>query len=226
MAVMAEGLRERKKRQTRERIADTARRLFAERGFEGVTVAEIARHADVSEQSVFNYFPTKEDLVYHRLDRYEEDLLQAIRDREPGETVLAAFRRFLLRLRGALAEPPSREAAEQLKTITRIIVESPTLLAREQRTFERYTRSLADLIAEEQPAGAVEPWVVANALIGVHRALIDLVRRGILAGLSGPELAREVRRHGQRGFAVLERGLGDYGPKGRVPQPPRAATPR
>src|ERR671925_604506 len=96
------GLRERKKQQTRQLIAETARRLFTERGFERVTVAEIARAADVSEQTVFNYFPTKEDLVYWRLESFEQDLLAAVRDREPGEPVLAAFGRFVTRPRGLL----------------------------------------------------------------------------------------------------------------------------
>src|SRR6266536_6662243 len=90
------GLRERKKQQTRELIAQTARRLFAERGFERVTVAEVARAADVSEQTVFNHFPTKEDLVYWRLGSFEEEMLATIRERPAGEPVLAAFRRFLL----------------------------------------------------------------------------------------------------------------------------------
>src|SRR4029453_18007486 len=94
------GLRERKKQQTRQLIADTARRLFAERGFDRVTVAEIAREADVAEKTVFNYFPTKEDLFYSRLEAFQEELLAAIRTREPGETVLAGFRGFLLRQRG------------------------------------------------------------------------------------------------------------------------------
>src|SRR5436190_16376375 len=97
------GLRERKKRQTRELIAQQARRLFGERGFEAVTVAEVARAADVSEATVFNYFPTKEDLFYSDLEAFEEELLSAVRDREPGESMLEALGRFILAPRGLLA---------------------------------------------------------------------------------------------------------------------------
>src|ERR671931_1315762 len=99
----ATGLRERKKQQTRRLIADTARRLFAERSFEAVTVAEVARAADVSEATVFNYFPTKEDLFYSGLEAFEEELLSSIRDRAPGESILAEFGRFVLEPRGLLA---------------------------------------------------------------------------------------------------------------------------
>src|ERR1700749_1879607 len=98
------GLRERKKQQTRELIAETARRLFAARGFEEGTVAEIAREAEVAETTVFNYFPTKEDLVYWRREPFEPALLAAIRERASGEPVLAAFRRFVLQARGLLGE--------------------------------------------------------------------------------------------------------------------------
>src|SRR6476661_5016014 len=99
---MSTGLRERKKEQTRELIAETARRLFGERGFEDVTVAEIARAADVSAQTVFNYFPTKEDLVYWRLGAFEGELLASVRERADGEPALAAFKRFLLSQGGLL----------------------------------------------------------------------------------------------------------------------------
>src|SRR5438046_6742752 len=85
------GLRERKKQQTHQAIAEAAQQLFAKRGFEAVTVAEVAAAADVSEATVFNYFPTKEDLFYSGLESFEEELLSAIREREPGESVLAAF---------------------------------------------------------------------------------------------------------------------------------------
>src|SRR4051812_25424073 len=171
---MSQGLRERKKQQTRQLIADTARRLFAERGFEGVRVAEVARAADVSEATVFNYFPTKEDLFFSGLEVFEQNLLSAIREREPGESVLDAFARFVLQPRGLLAAGADDDGGVQrLVAITRVITESPALLAREQRIFAGYTDSLAALIAEETRArvGAIEPWVAANALMGVHRAL-------------------------------------------------------
>src|SRR5262245_55781367 len=118
------GLRERKKQQTRELIAETARGLFAERGFEEVTVAEIARAADVAETTVFNYFPTKEDLVYWRMESFEASLLDAIRERAPGEPVLAAFRGFVLQARGLLAERDP-EARDRLAAFTRMIASSP-----------------------------------------------------------------------------------------------------
>src|SRR5919206_677194 len=119
-AMNAPGLRERKKQRTRELIAGTARRLFAERGFEAVTVADVARAADVSEATVFNYFPTKEDLFYSGLEAFEEELLTAVRDRAAGESVLAAFGRFLLVPRGLLASDDSA-AHERLTAITRMI---------------------------------------------------------------------------------------------------------
>jgi AcrR family transcriptional regulator len=212
------GLRERKKQKTRSLIANTARRLFAERGFDGVSVAEIARNADVSEATVFNYFPTKEDLFYSRLEAFEEELLEAIRQRQPGESVLVAFRGFLLNQRGLLAmQAPGgdEEVTEQLRTVTRVITESPALLARERQVFARYAESLAALLAEEtrSAVGDVEPRAAANALLGVHRALIDHVRQRTLAGARAPEIAREVLAHTKRAFALLERGLGDYAVK-------------
>jgi AcrR family transcriptional regulator len=205
------GLRERKKQQTRQLIADAARRLFAKRGFDAVTVAEVAAAADVSEATVFNYFPTKEDLFYSGLESFEEELLSAIRERKPGESVLAAFRRFVLEPRGLLAAKDPA-AGDRLAAITRVISESPALLSREQQIFAGYTDSLASLLAEEGGAkpGDLEPWVVANALMGVHRALVRFARSQIVAGKRNPRLAREVRAQGERALAALESGLGKY----------------
>ena len=74
-------LRERKKQRTRQLIADTARAMFVERGFDAVAVAEVARAAEVAEATVFNYFPTKEDLVFQGMEAFEAELLDAVRDR-------------------------------------------------------------------------------------------------------------------------------------------------
>src|SRR5260221_324340 len=78
------GLRERKKLRTRQLIAETARGMFAERGFDAVPVTAIARAAEVSEATIYNYFPTKEDLVYHGMQAFENELLAAVRDRAAG----------------------------------------------------------------------------------------------------------------------------------------------
>jgi AcrR family transcriptional regulator len=213
---MATGLRERKKQQTRELLAETARRLFTERGFERVSVAEIARVADVSEKTVFNYFPTKEDLVYWRLESFEDELLETVRSREPGESVLDAFMRFVRQPRGMLGQFDP-ETRERLAALTRMIVSSPALLAREQQIFEGYTASLAALIAEEAGAepDAVEPWVAANAMMGVHRRLIDYTRGRIISGARHPELAADVLEQADRGLALLAHGLGGYAIKER-----------
>lgn len=209
------GLRERKKQQTRQLLADTARRLFAERGFENVSVAEIARVAEVSEATVFNYFPTKEDLVYSGLETFESELLAAVRERPAGETVIDAFGRFILEPRGFFAAPDER-AARELLGVGRMIAASPALLAREEQIFARYTRALAALIADEVPAaeGDLRPYVVASALIGVHRALIDYVREQLGSEpLDRERLSRGLRRRGQAALELLRRGIGDYAPK-------------
>ena len=202
------GLRERKKQQTRQLIADAAWRLFLERGFDQVPVADVAREADVSEATVYNYFPTKEDLVYHRMQAFEEELLSALAGRPAGESIVEAFGRFALEPRGLLASS-GEGAGEGLAAITRMITRSPALLAREQLIFERYTRSLAALIARERGMGAEdpEPWVAANALLGLHRALIDYVRRRVVAGDDRRLIARGMRAHGKRALALLAHGL-------------------
>ncbi|HZE04099.1 MAG TPA: TetR/AcrR family transcriptional regulator [Solirubrobacteraceae bacterium] len=211
------GLRERKKQQTRRLLADTARRLFAECGFEHVSVAEIARQADVSEATVFNYFPTKEDLVYSGLEAFEDEMLAAVRSRASGESVLEAFGRFVLQARGFLASPDDRAAAD-LYEISRMIAESPTLLAREQQILARYTDSLTQLIAAETHAAADDPRpaVVAATLIGLHRALIEHVRSQILAGNRDlPQIARSTETAGRKALTLLQTGLDDYGRKRR-----------
>jgi AcrR family transcriptional regulator len=209
------GLRERKKEQTRQSIAETAWGLFAERGYDRVSVAEIARAAEVAEATVFNYFPTKEDLFYSRLEAFGDQLVEAIGARPPGEPALAAFGRFLLDGGGWLrqAEAGDTAAMDRLRTVHRLIAASPDLQAREQLAIARSTRALADLLADQTGAGPgdIAPRVAANALMGVQRALLGEVRRRVLAGEEPARLAADIRASTRQALALLEHGLGDYG---------------
>jgi AcrR family transcriptional regulator len=208
------GLRELKKEQTRQLIAGTAWRLFADRGFDKVTVAEIARAAQVAEATVFNYFPNKEDLFYSRFEAFSARLADAVRDRDPGEPALAAFRRALLGEGGLIgqAEAGDEEALTRLRTVNRVIAESPALLAREQQAMARSAADLAALLAAETgaPPDDLRPQVAANALLGLQRAMIDYVRRRVGSGESLGGLAADVRKLTAEGFALLERGLAGY----------------
>jgi AcrR family transcriptional regulator len=204
------GLRERKKQQARELIADSARRLFADRGFDSVTVAQVARAANVSEVTVFNYFPTKEDLFYGGMQFFEEKLLEAVRERAPGESVLEAFRRPVLEgLKGLAADG----RANVIAVVGNQISASPALEAHEREIVAGYTRLLAEQLAEEvgAKAGDVEAMGVASALMGVQRALVGYVRSSVLAGRHGRKLVTEARSQAVRGFGRLEKGLADYG---------------
>jgi AcrR family transcriptional regulator len=226
------GLRELKKEQTRQLIADTAWRLFAERDFDEVSVAEIARAAQVSEATVFNYFRTKEDLFYGRLEAFGARLIDQVSARDQGETVIAAFRRALLAEGGLLAQAEAGDptALAQLRTVNRVIAASPALLAREQQAFTHNADALAALLAAETGApaetgasagagipGDLSPQVTANALMGAHRALIGYVRQRVLSGEELASLADDVRRLAAAAMDLLEGGLASYapGPPGR-----------
>ncbi len=207
---MAEtGLRERKKQQTREAIASAALGLFATRGFDAVTVAEVARAADVSTATVFNYFPTKEDLFYRRLEAFEDELLAALRQRPGGQTVLDAFRRFIL---GRARAGASRDFGARVAMTARIVSASDALLSREREVLDGYSAALAALIAEETGAAAddLRPRTAAGAMMAVHRALIDLARGRALAGHVGRALAADLEVEGERAFALLAGGLAGY----------------
>jgi AcrR family transcriptional regulator len=209
------GLRERKKEQTRALIAEIAWRLFTERGFDRVKVAEIAREASVSEATVFNYFPVKEDLFFQRMEAFGTRLVETVATRAPGEPVAAAFQQAFLAADGGLlarVADGDAEALERLRTVNRVIGESRALQTRELEVFAGYTQALARQLEEEgAPAEGVEAYVVANALMGVHRALVTLVRRRVLDGDRPERLAEDVRRQAGHAFALLGEGLAGYG---------------
>jgi AcrR family transcriptional regulator len=207
-----DGLRERKKRQTRRLIAETALRLFAERGFDGVTVAEIAREAEVSEKTVFNYFPTKESLVYDDEDHLSGVLVAAVRHRLPGESALAAYAAALLENLTQLARRPQREHVARVARIAA----SPALRGREERLFARHCDALVALLAEETHAepSSVEPLAVAGALVAFRRAILSAARANALARQSSIRSAA-LRSDAERALALLSGGLASYATRTR-----------
>lgn len=156
------GLRDKKRQQTRSALSQAAIRLFAERGFDAVTVAEIAAEANVSPKTAFNYFPKKEDLVLDRRQEIELELLLAIRQRPLGEAAVSAVRRHTLRVAMQLNEV----GPERRQAFRKIIEASPTIHARLRQLSLTTEQALAQLLAQDTGAGPHDPtpMVVATAL--------------------------------------------------------------
>jgi AcrR family transcriptional regulator len=196
------GLRESKKLRSRQAIADKAMQLFVERGFDRVTVAEVAAAADVSEKTVFNYFPTKEDLFFDEVPAREAALVEAVRGRQPGETIVAALRRM------QVSECP-RLCTPGFATFARIIEESPALQAKELEIMARFTAVLAEAIRTELGAHELDAQIAANVLVGVHWQFFRNARTQALAGRTGPGAVKRLRADLERAYGLLERGLGE-----------------
>jgi AcrR family transcriptional regulator len=204
-----QGLRERKKRATRDAIAATARRLFAERGFDAVTVAEVAAAADVSEKTVFNHFAAKEDLVFAGGDSRLAQLQAAIAQRPPGTSVLDVFRASSAAMLDVVAAGETKDSL----VVPRIVRDSPALQQRLAAGWEREAEALVAAVAEATGADADDlvPAVVARTLawtlITIFRATFD----GLLAGEDPEQLAARMRPQATRAYDRLAAGLGDYG---------------
>jgi AcrR family transcriptional regulator len=207
-----EGLRERKKRITRQQISDVATALFVVRGFDRVTVSEIARIVGVSEKTVFNYFPTKESLLFDRADEGLERLAAALHERDAGESPTKAMLR-------ALSEEP--EELEQLPDeiqmfvplFSEMIATTPALhaawLELHARLVEAATRALAEH-AEVDPRDP-EPMVAARAIVGLLEVEYSSRIRHIEAGLRGGELRDAVNADVERAARMLDTGLWSFG---------------
>ena len=203
------GRRELRRQETRARIVDAAAELFAERGFDAVSVMEIAKRAGVVEKTVFNHFPVKEGLVFDADPPMRAALLDAVRRRPSGESVSAAAGSFVVSAVGLLGSP---EAADGVARMAQVVRGSRILQVREREILGELTNSLADLIAEETGAraGQVEPWLAAHAVLGLYASLLELARDRVLDGIGGPELTAELLRQGRRGLSLLQFGLAGY----------------
>ncbi|PZG06993.1 TetR/AcrR family transcriptional regulator [Nonomuraea aridisoli] len=189
---MTEGLRERKKRLTRQRISETAVRLFVQRGFDNVTIAEVAAAAEVSVNTVYNYFPAKEDLVLPPEEASPRRLADIVRARPPGRSAAAAV---LGRLR---EEVRGRERRVGLSAgfgrVLEMMRAAPTLTARLEELGHQMTEELAAVLTEETGAGADDPLprVVAWHLGCLHALVLSEIARRTAAGQRPEEIAGAV----------------------------------
>ncbi|GAA2725485.1 MULTISPECIES: helix-turn-helix domain-containing protein [Streptomyces] len=195
-------LRERKKQETRQRISDVATALIAERGFDQVTVTEIAKEAHVSAMTVFNYFPRKEDLFLDRIPQAIELITAAVREREPGRAPLAALRHSVL----ALIDQghPLLGLADRYAFFWRIVVESPALRSRAREGVEEIENALAAALAE---AGDPAPELAAAlALAAVRSAYVAAARR-LLAGERAATVRPAYRARMEEALTAVEKAL-------------------
>ena len=206
---LEEGLRSRKKREIRRRIFTVALDLFTERGFDAVTVAEIARAADVAEKTVFNHFPTKEDLVFARVESRVAVLEQAIRDRPAGASVVEPFRAMTM----FMLDTVEYEPVERTVAVPRLVMASRSLRDRMAIGWEREAERLTPLVARE--AGADDddlvPVMVTRTLTWAHRLVFRRAAQRLLAGEDPAVVAADLREQATRIYDQLEDGLAGYG---------------
>ena len=204
---MASGLRERRKQETRQLISDIATEMFVERGFDEVTIAQVADAAGVAKMTVTNYVPRKEDLVFDRAEAIERHLAEVIAARAPGESMLAAIRRDY-------AEAVARaDVALGLSSpgFAGMILSSPVLISRVREMLDRREGALGDAIAAETGIDNTQQRLVAALLSSVHRVLAAEATERSLAGQSREEICAVLAGAATRAFDLLEPSLGGYG---------------
>lgn len=200
-----------KKQQTRTAIADAALGLFLEHGFDQVTVAEVARHAGVSTNTVFNYFATKEDLLFDRQAEAEEHLAALVRDRGPDACPVAVIRDDLLT--ALRQDHPMLGLQPGAPAFWQVILDSPALRAREREIGERIETALAAALTAhpprlaDAPAGEALPTLLAGAIAGTHRAALRELRRRIMAGEPPARVRDSVASVAEQAFGLLCTGL-------------------
>lgn len=184
------GLRERKKAQTRRGIADAAARLFAERGYEHVAVSDVARAAEVSEQTVYNYFQTKEQLVTDLHGHFEQELDSRIRTREPGTSPAAAIRELVLDAVDGIRRYPAEQWRGELGYLAAI---SPTVHRLALEMLDRQAATFAAAISDTTQVTPEIAKLQGIALAGVFQIIIDEAGQRSRQGQSQDQIVDELR---------------------------------
>jgi AcrR family transcriptional regulator len=206
--------RRRDKERTRERIAQVATVLFLERGFQEVTVAEVAAAAGVSKVTVFAHFPRKEDLL---LDRGPEALTlvrAAVRDRPPGVGPVQALRALAVNL--AEESHPLSGLTAGSRPFLRTVAASPELISRARELLDELEQDLGALLASELASAgdagdAADARLLAALIIAAYRSVVTETVRQIMKGDPLPGVAAGHRRRLDAAFDVLETAAAPLG---------------
>ncbi|MCX4964858.1 TetR/AcrR family transcriptional regulator [Streptomyces sp. NBC_00654] len=188
---MAEGLRERKKRQARQHISDLATGLFLKHGFVTVTVADVAELADVSVNTVYNYFPAKEDLFLDRMKSVSRRVPRFIRARDRGESAAEAV---LRELRAAVvAVSPEYGLMDGFADFMRVIEEAPTLKARLWYLQQEVLQGVVEVLREETDVAPEDPMplLVGGQIAWAEGALVAYISQEMSAGHQAVEVSRD-----------------------------------
>lgn len=183
------GLRERKKARTRRHIADTAARLFAEHGYENVAVSDVARASEVAEQTVYNYFGTKEQLVTDRDEQISDRLSELIRARPPGVTPAAAIRGFLLKFVAGIRDVPAEQWRGELGYLAAV---SPAVHRLALEMTARQAEVLAEAIAATSQVRPEVARLQGITLAGVLQLIITDAGRRTVEGQSQGQIADDL----------------------------------
>lgn len=202
------GLRERKKARTRRLIADTAARLFAERGYEHVAVTDVAREAEVAEQTVYNYFPAKEQLVTDREEQVQDRLCDLIRSRPLATTPAAAIRDFVLKSVAGIRGIPPELWHGELGYLAAI---SPAVHRLALELTDRLAVALAGAISDTTVVAPEIARLQGIALAGVFQIIISESGRRAREGQSQAKIADEL-------YPVIENVLDELDRWLRVPE--------
>jgi AcrR family transcriptional regulator len=171
--------RARKKAQTRALIRQTAQALFVERGFDTVTIADIAQAADVAVQTVFNHFPTKEDLYFDGHTPWVEGAAEAVRSRPPSVPPLVALREYLV---GLLSDLAGRYECGSRRSYIATIEASPALRMRELELVHEAERRIGAALAEAWRNGAADAPADPDTAAALTAATWMAVSRVLLVG--------------------------------------------
>ncbi|AGL17369.1 TetR family transcriptional regulator [Actinoplanes sp. N902-109] len=209
---MTEGLRERKKREMRRRLSDTAAQLFLRHGFDAFRVADVAEACGVSEKTVFNYFPTKESLVLDQLETTMSALRTGLADASvpPVRAALRILGAELTAITGGVAasgDPVSAIAG--YRRFGELLAATPSLRAYQSDTMDRFVTVAAQLLAERigSHPDDPEPQIAAAALLGLWRVQFQSLRRHLATTSDPGELHDEVTADVHRAARLIENGL-------------------